>query len=490
MSSTSINPTAFPTAKELHEAFANELADRKRIAASIVETLSLHSLKASIYEDRQETDASPSSLLLAGQKPSKEDGKRSSWALQLSGSNQNPPSAWNATLRLNVEGSITDDLALALDRLSEDCAGLANANRVDLPPVSTKAGDFELVTGMVVGGPAMKQVVTLVQKYGPEDSPVLIIGESGTGKERIAQALHAGSGRRGKKVILNCACIPKELIASELFGYERGAFSGASRAKSGAFQEADGGTLFLDEIGDMPMDQQTALLRVLQEGTIRKVGSNTEKAVDVRVVAATNQDLEELVAQGTFRLDLLHRLNVLTIRIPPLRERLDEIPSLVKHYLDTTNAEKGLNLVMTPAALDLLRGHSWPGNVREMLNCLDRARIHSDGSVLDETVLQLPSVFAPDNLGNECSGELSFDEQVEAFARGLISTAIQNTKDLAAAATLLQMPESLLHKRASELGLQHLLPEVIAQPKSASNLRSVASRRTPGSSTAPASAVA
>lgn len=490
MSSTSTNPIPLPTADELHDAFAGELEVRKRFAADIVHTLSLQSLKASIYEDREATDATPSSLLLAGQKPGKGEATRASWTLQLSGSIENPPSAWNATLRVNVEGSVTDDVTFALDRLSADCAAIAETKRVDLPQVSTKAGAFEIVMGMVVGGSAMKQVVNLIGKYAPEDSPVLIIGETGTGKERIAQALHAASGRKGKKVTLNCGCIPKDLIASELFGYERGAFSGANRAKSGAFQEADGGTLFLDEIGDMPMDQQIALLRVLQEGTIRKVGSNVEKVVDVRVVAATNRNLEELVAEGTFRLDLLHRLNVLTIPVPPLRERPDEIPSLVQHYLDTTNSERGLNLVMTSAALDLMRRHSWPGNVRELVGCLDRARIHSDGHLIDDVVLRVPSVFTPDTVGVESLSGSSFDEQVQAFARGLITTAIKTAADAAAAAVLLQMPEPLFRKRVAELGLQRLLPDAAIQSKPTSNLRSVAGRRPTTSPTTSAAAVA
>jgi two-component system nitrogen regulation response regulator GlnG len=213
---------------------------------------------------------------------------------------------------------------------------------------------------------------------------VLITGESGTGKELVARAIHFNSPRLGKSFLaLNCAAIPSELLESELFGYEKGAFTGATERKIGKFEQASGGTLFLDEIGDMPLDLQAKLLRVLQEKEITRTGGNTAIPVDVRIVAATNQNLEEKVRQKQFREDLYYRLNVVPINIPPLRERRNDIPLLVEYFLSRLPKELNMSVQgCTMEALNLLQSHDWPGNVRELENTLRRAALLSSDQFL------------------------------------------------------------------------------------------------------------
>jgi two-component system nitrogen regulation response regulator GlnG len=230
----------------------------------------------------------------------------------------------------------------------------------------------------------MQEIYKVLGRVAPADVTVLITGESGTGKELVARALHFNSPRLGKAFLaLNCAAIPSELLESELFGYEKGAFTGATERKIGKFEQASGGTLFLDEIGDMPLDLQAKLLRVLQEKEITRTGGNTAIAVDVRIVAATNQNLEEKVREKQFREDLYFRLNVVPISIPPLRERRNDIPLLVEYFL--SRLPKELNVLVqgcTKEALDLLKNHDWPGNVRELENALRRAALLSSDPFL------------------------------------------------------------------------------------------------------------
>lgn len=229
------------------------------------------------------------------------------------------------------------------------------------------------VEGMVGKGPALEAICGLIQRVAPTPSTVLIHGESGTGKELAARALHRYSGREGAFVPVNCAAISEDLLESELFGHTKGAFTGANQAREGLFSYANGGTLFLDEIGEMPLGMQTKLLRVLEERTIRPVGTNREVPVDVRVVAATNRDLGEEVAAGRFREDLFYRLNVLSVRMPPLRERPDDVIELFHHYLQSLSAELGLPApAVGTAELEALRAYAWPGNVRELKNMVER----------------------------------------------------------------------------------------------------------------------
>jgi DNA-binding NtrC family response regulator len=227
--------------------------------------------------------------------------------------------------------------------------------------------------GLVGNSPAIRQVFDTLVRVAPSNSSVLITGESGTGKELVAQAIHRLSRRAlGPLVAVNCAAIPEQLLESELFGHVRGAFTGAQQARTGRFKFADGGTIFLDEIGEMPLLLQGKLLRVLQERVIEPLGGNKAEPVDFRVIAATNKDLEALAAEGTFRLDLFYRLNVVPLVLPPLRERAGEVPVLVRHFLEKTSAK---DLSFAPAAMEALERYGWPGNVRELQNLVERLAV-------------------------------------------------------------------------------------------------------------------
>jgi transcriptional regulator with GAF, ATPase, and Fis domain len=223
-----------------------------------------------------------------------------------------------------------------------------------------------------------------VERVAPVDSAVLIQGETGTGKEVIARAIHEASPRRNQRfVALNCAAIPSALLESELFGHERGAFTGACTQTKGRFQMADGGTLFLDEIGDMPLELQPKLLRALQEREFERLGSNQTVRVNVRVVAATNQDLEQLVSKKLFRADLFYRLNVIPLRLPPLRERIQDILPLTQFFVAKFAARLNKTIDEIPEeVVEVLKAHDWPGNIRELQNCIERAMLFSPGSVL------------------------------------------------------------------------------------------------------------
>jgi DNA-binding NtrC family response regulator len=231
--------------------------------------------------------------------------------------------------------------------------------------------------------PALRSSAAEMQRIAATDSTVLLLGESGTGKELFARAIHQLSPRAGKPMLaLNCAAIPEQLLENELFGHEKGAFTGANAAKPGKFELAHGGTMFLDEIAEMPVAAQGKLLRVLEEHTVDRLGGTQSRAVDVRIIAATNRDLEQAVADGTFRRDLYYRLAVVPIRIPALRERGDDVLLIAEHLLDRFRGElRKPRLKLAPDAVSALRAHSWPGNVRELQNLLERAAILYDGEI-------------------------------------------------------------------------------------------------------------
>ena len=230
----------------------------------------------------------------------------------------------------------------------------------------------------------MQAVFALVERVARTGSTVLIQGESGTGKELIARALHFASPRSGRRFLsINCGAMPENLLESELFGHERGAFTGAVKEKKGLFHEADGGTLFLDEIGETSTSMQVKLLRVLQEKVVRKVGGTSEEPVDVRIIAATNQDLEERIASGDFREDLYYRINVIPVRLPPLRERRDDIPLLVDYFLDKSAREIGVEPKrISVEAMRVLESYHWPGNVRELENVVERTLALATGDTI------------------------------------------------------------------------------------------------------------
>jgi len=240
---------------------------------------------------------------------------------------------------------------------------------------------FEQLVG---NSPALESVLEHVERVAPTDSTVLIQGETGTGKELIARAIHNISSRCGRSFVkLNCAAIPLDLLESELFGHERGAFTGAIAQKIGRFELADKGTLFLDEIGDIPQALQPKLLRVLQEQEFERLGSTRTHQVDVRLVAATNRDLTQMVKRNEFRIDLYYRLNVFPILLPPLRERREDIPALVTHFVETFGRRMGKKIeLISPETISALRSYSWPGNIRELQNLIERAVILSNEGVL------------------------------------------------------------------------------------------------------------
>ncbi len=253
--------------------------------------------------------------------------------------------------------------------------------------------------GMVARSPQMRAVLELVGRVAPSDATVLLRGESGTGKEVVAKALHHASPRaRGPFVAVNCGALPEALLESEVFGHVKGAFTGAAVAKKGLFEEAHGGTFFFDEIGEMPPALQVKLLRVLQDGAVRRVGGNDPVQVDARVVAATHRDLAGMLRQGTFREDLFYRLNVVPLVIPPLRERREDVLALAEHFLARAAAKHGRPLRLGPDAADRLLRYPWPGNVRELENAIERTAILASHDTLEAADLP-PHIAAGVGLG-------------------------------------------------------------------------------------------
>src|SRR6266550_334016 len=285
-------------------------------------------------------------------------------------------------VRWYVTGTDIDDRKRAEDRMRNETFAL----REDID----RASMFEEIVG---SSPALQRVLSQVTKVAQTDATVLILGETGTGKELLARAVHKRSRRAtGAFIGVNCAAIPPSLVASELFGHEKGAFTGAVQRRLGRFEAADGGTIFLDEIGELPPEAQVSLLRVLQEREIERVGSSHPIAVDVRVLAATNRDLEAAVERGTFREDLFYRLNVFPIRLPPLRERADDIPILVEYLVDRFAKQAGKTIRnIEKQTMQRLTAYDWPGNVRELQNVIERAVVLSEGGgetlVIDESWL-------------------------------------------------------------------------------------------------------
>ena len=265
-----------------------------------------------------------------------------------------------------------------------------------------KSREFERIVGK---SPALEAVLEQVERVAPTDSTVLIQGETGTGKELIAQAIHNVSRRYGRPYVkLNCAAIPFDLLESELFGYERGAFTGAIAQKIGRFEMAHTGTLFLDEIGDIPLPLQPKLLRVLQEQEFERLGSGRTHRVDVRLVAATNQDLAQMVRRNEFRSDLYYRLNVFPVVLPPLRKRREDIALLVSHFVETFSRRMNKRISNIPKeTLDAFTSYSWPGNVRELQNLVERAVIRSDDGVLPNPLPALLSNPLPDSNKNRAT---------------------------------------------------------------------------------------
>jgi two-component system nitrogen regulation response regulator NtrX len=299
---------------------------------------------------------------------------------------------------------------------------------------------------------AMQQVRALIERVAPTEARVLLTGESGTGKELAAAAVHGASRRAGKAfVTVNCAAIPRDLVESEMFGHERGAFTGATERRLGRFELAHAGTLFLDEVGDLSADAQAKLLRTLETGELSRLGAETSQRVDVRIVAATNRRLEDAVADGGFREDLFFRLNVFPIRLPALRERLEDLPALVLHLADRIRPRQAPTF--TPSALEALAGYAWPGNVRELANLVERLIILSGPTVDGAAVRQVIRGGGPPPLGASALGR-PLNDALDDFERGLIGAALTQAQgNVAEAARLLQTDRANLYRRMRRLGL-------------------------------------
>jgi len=279
---------------------------------------------------------------------------------------------------------------------------------------------FEEIVGV---SPALHAVLSRVSKVAPTDSTVLITGETGTGKELIARAVHKRSERSLRAFVsVNCAAVPRDLIASELFGHEKGAFTGAMQRRLGRFELAEGGTIFLDEVGELPAETQIALLRVLQEHEFERVGGTGSMRTNVRVIAATNRDLQAAIATGTFRSDLFYRLNVFPIEVPPLRERREDIPMLVEYFVDRYASKAGKSIRgVSKKSLDLLQSYPWPGNIRELQNVVERSVIvcDSENFSVDESWLSRQPLASGPKSQLELSGKLAAQEKelIEAALR-------------------------------------------------------------------------
>ncbi|MBN2340964.1 MAG: sigma-54-dependent Fis family transcriptional regulator [Deltaproteobacteria bacterium] len=346
----------------------------------------------------------------------------------------------------------SDEVILALTKALQK-----EGARQDQRGNSTATGEAPGQGGIIFQSDKMARVLSLIEKIAKVESTVLVVGESGTGKELVARAIHERSPRNAFSLVpVNCGAIPENLIESELFGHKKGAFTDARADKAGLFLEADNGTLLLDEIGELPLQLQVKLLRVLQEGTFRPLGASNDVRVNVRVIAATHQNLESRVKSGQFREDLFYRLNVLPIKLPPLREREEDVLLLVEHFIQKNNRRFHSNIIgLTNEAKKRLLAHSWPGNVRELENVIERAQVLADGEYIRKEDL-------PANLQQKAdvvrsvldSDDLSIKKAVRIVEEELIRKALEKTGgNRTNAAKLLEISHRALLYKIKEFGI-------------------------------------
>jgi two-component system response regulator AtoC len=336
--------------------------------------------------------------------------------------------------------------ALALDRITRE-------NQFLREEVEKGWGEF------IGRSAAMQQQYDLIRQVAKSEMNVLILGESGTGKELAARAIHRASPRHQALFVpINCAAIPHDLLESELFGHSKGAFTGAQQDRVGKFERADGGTIFLDEVAELPTALQAKLLRVLQEREIERVGSNRSIPIDIRVIAATNQDVQQALRNGTLREDLFYRLNVFTITMPPLRQRLDDVPLLVEYFLEKHGVKsEQRHPAITPAALVCLQNYAWPGNVRELQNVMERALVLSRGALIEVShlPLEISATAAPTSAhtAETPSQQLALPPAIERLERTFLSQALQQTEgNRTKAARLLEISERALWYKLKKYG--------------------------------------
>jgi DNA-binding NtrC family response regulator len=320
-------------------------------------------------------------------------------------------------------------------------------DNIPLPSISQDPV-FEDIIGQ---SSALLNVFDHVKKVSGRDTSVLILGENGTGKEKIAKSIHRLSARGHKQlVIVNCASLPADLIESELFGHEKGAFTGAIMQRLGKFEQASGGTIFLDEIGEMPLSAQVKLLRVLQQREIERIGGTSPIKVDIRIIAATNRNLEKEVAEGRFRMDLYYRLNVFPITLPPLRERMEDIPLLAAYFLKEQSGKAGkVPYRIAPAALQLLLGYDWPGNIRELENFIERATVMSNGEIIENVYLPGATHYHPGTTGKvKTIDEIERDHIID-----ILKKCNRKIYGPGGAAALLNIPPTTLSYKIKKLGI-------------------------------------
>ena len=345
-----------------------------------------------------------------------------------------------------------DELKMILRRTSEQLTQTGEKKIL-----RDKVKSIQSFSNLIGRSPEMEKLFVVIGKVAKSGHPVLIAGESGTGKELVARAIHFSGSHRDKPFIpVDCGALVPTLVESELFGYVRGAFTGADRAKDGLLAIAEGGTVFLDEIGELPIDLQSKLLRALQEKEIRPVGATRTVPINVRILAATNRDLQVAVEQGTFRKDLFFRLNVVNVRIPPLRERKQDIPLLVEYFLERVNRASAVQRTVSEEALRVMMAHDWPGNVRELENCLDRAGALTTGPVIH--IADLPTQLQNENghrphllmISSPAEGVISMVE----MERQAILSALEHVKgDKVLAARLLGIGKTTLYRKLKEYGV-------------------------------------
>jgi DNA-binding NtrC family response regulator len=343
----------------------------------------------------------------------------------------------------------SDKLLLTVDNVLK-LQRLENENR----QLRQRLGKHEIVGR----GDAMRRVMAQLERVAASESRVCILGETGTGKELVARTIHERSARAsGPFVTLNCAAVPADLIESELFGHEKGSFTGASGRHIGKFEQADQGTIFLDEIGDMPLNMQAKLLRVLEEGEVERIGGNKPTPVNVRVVVATHRDLEARVREEKFRQDLFHRIYVFPLALPPLRERREDIPSLVQHFAEQVCAQNSWKPVpFTDEAMEALQSYSWPGNVRELRNMVERLMLlATEGQVDLATVkMALPKTSAGGAITAAATGAGPLADRVQSFEREVILAELKRSHhNMSMAAKSLGLERSHLYKKAEQLGI-------------------------------------
>ncbi len=357
---------------------------------------------------------------------------------------------------LFVVGNVRD--ITELNQLQQELEETRQINSAFQQALEQIQNEMDFEGQLIYRSNVMHRIVSLAQRFARNDSPILLLGESGVGKDVLASYIHAKSGRTGDFIKINCGAIPDHLLESELFGYEKGAFTGASQSKEGLLELAHSGTIFLDEVGDLPFPLQVKLLNVLQDGKIRRLGGKTARQVNMRIIAATNSDLEEMVERKQFRQDLYYRLNVLSISVPPLRERREDIPALIFYFLKMLEKKYQQEMRVEPEALEALMEYEWPGNTRELKNVVERSyHMCENGKI---TIDQLPASIRKSQQSSlplqlaKMDQSLPLKEAVDRFEREYIQRLLQETGTMQECADRLGVNISTLVRKKRSLGIK------------------------------------